>query len=147
MTGLASPPLEHDEQCSLVRWAALNEWHEPRLTMLFAIPNGGPRAKAAGAKLRAEGVRPGAPDLMLAVPGYEVLEGEVNDDGVVIRAERHGLFIELKRVRGGGLSDDQRMTLARLRRHGYRAEMCRGWIAAANVIAEYLGRDDLAVAE
>lgn len=122
-------PLEHDEQAALVRWASLHEWHEPRLTMLFAIPNGGPRAKSAGAKLRAEGVRPGAPDLMLAAPGVDA----------------PALFIELKRVRGGSLSDDQRMTLAKLRRYGYRAEMCRGWVAAANVICEYLGRDDMEV--
>lgn len=136
-------PLEHEEQVALVRWCALHEWHEPRLAMLFAIPNGGPRAKSAAGKLRAEGVRAGAPDLFLAVPGYEVLQ--VDPDGVIIRAERHGLFIELKRLRGGSLSDDQRMMLHKLRGHGYRAEMCRGWAAAARAIAEYLDRDDLAV--
>jgi hypothetical protein len=34
--------------------------------------------------------------------------------------------------------------LAKLRRHGYRAEVCRGWVAAANLICEYLSRPDLA---
>lgn len=128
MTRLPVPPLEHEEQASLVRWCALHEWHEPRLAMLFAIPNGGPRAKSAAGKLRAEGVRAGAPDLMLAAPGV---------DAAV-------LFIELKRLRGSSLSDDQRMMLAKLNRHGYRAVMCRGWVAAARVICEYLGREDLA---
>ena len=35
---------------------------------LFAIPNGGARNPIVGAKLKAEGVRRGVPDLCLAVP-------------------------------------------------------------------------------
>jgi hypothetical protein len=129
MTRLPAPPLEHDEQVALIRWAALHEWHEPRLAMLWAVPNGGARHKATAAKLQGEGVRAGVPDLMLAVPSAR---GD------------HGLFIELKRLRGAGPTDAQRAMLAKLRRHGYRAEVCRGWVAAANVIADYLDRPDLA---
>lgn len=123
-------PTEHDEQTALVRWATLNEWHEPRLAMLFAVPNGGMRTKATAGKLRGEGVRAGVPDLMLAEPGAN---GE------------HGLFIELKRLRGGSVSDAQRMMLAKLRKAGYVAVVCRGWVEAARAIAAYLGRDDLVV--
>lgn len=120
---------EHDEQVALFSFAALHEWHEPRLAVLFAIPNGGARHPATGAKLKAEGVRPGVPDVMLAVPG---------GDG------DHGLFIELKRTRGGTVSSEQRAWHDRLRRQGYRVEVCRGWIEAVAAIADYLDRPDLA---
>jgi hypothetical protein len=59
--------------------------------MLFAIPNGGARHKAIAGKLRAEGVRAGVPDICLPVP----------------RGEYHGLFIELKRPKGGHVSEEQ----------------------------------------
>lgn len=134
---------EHDEQAALFHFAALHEWHEPRLAMLFAIPNGGARHPATGAKLKAEGVRPGVPDVMLAVPGFDVLETP-GDDGLGIRAERHGLFIELKRTRGGTVSAEQRAWHDRLRRQGYRVAVCRGWTEAVAAIADYLDRPDLA---
>lgn len=125
----APVPSEHDEQVALFEWAALHEWHEPRLELLYAIPNGGARHPAVAAKLKAEGVKAGVPDtcLPVAAGGF------------------HGLYIELKRVKGGTTRYEQTRWNALLVRHGYRATVCRGWVAAARLICEYLGREDMAV--
>lgn len=138
MTALTIPT-EHEEQAALIRWASLNEWHEPRLAMLCAIPNGGVRAKATAGRLKAEGVRRGVPDLALFVPGIGKRPDHDGGTGYMAAA----LFVELKRVKGGTVSREQRAMIDALNRQGYRAEVCRGWIEAARVIADYLGRDDL----
>lgn len=112
---------EHDEQAALVRWAALQRIRYPELALLFAIPNGGDRHEAVAQRLKAEGVRPGVPDLCLPVA----------------RGGWHGLYIEMKTQRGRP-SRPQRQWLAALLREGYRAEVCRGWEAARVVILDYL---------
>lgn len=113
---------EHAEQVALFRWAefAVSRW--PVLTLMHAIPNGGLRNKVTVLRLKAEGVKPGVPDICLPVPSGRF----------------HGLYIKLKTQRGR-LSDGQRQWIAALVRHGYRAEVCHGWEAARAVIKDYLG--------
>lgn len=120
-------PSEHDEQAALFQWAALHEGTEPRLRLLFAIPNGGHRSKATAGKLKAEGVKAGVPDVFLPVK----------------RGLLGGLFIELKRVRGGSTASNQFAWHVALRVEGYVVAVCRGWVEAARDICEYLGRPDL----
>jgi len=115
-------PLEHDEQRALFQWAAIHEYILPELASLYAIPNGGHRHIAVARKLKAEGVKAGVLDVNLDVA----------------RGGYHGLRIEMKRVKGGGLSPDQKEWIKRHKDNGYRAEMCRGWVAATVVIMEYL---------
>lgn len=55
----AQIPTEHQEQVALVRWSRLSESAHPELRLLIAIPNGGARSTVTGARLKAEGVRPG----------------------------------------------------------------------------------------
>ena len=116
-------PKEGQEQAALMSWAQMQSWRWPELALLFHIPNGGGRSKAEAGRFKAEGVKAGVPDLFLPVP----------------RGEQHGLFIELKRRAGGRVSDEQKEWIQALRKHGYRVEVCKGWEAAAAVIAEYLG--------
>jgi hypothetical protein len=113
---------EHQEQVALFEWAALNEARLPELALLFAIPNGGDRHPAVAAKLKAEGVKAGVPDLFLPVArdGY------------------HGLWIELK-APGGTLADHQSDWLTFLSQQGYLTTTCYGWTAAARRIVAYLG--------
>lgn len=120
-TGLTIPT-EDAEQMQLMRWADLMANRYPELRMLFHIPNGGSRGKAEAGRFRAMGVRPGVPDLCLpvAVGGH------------------HGLYIELKRVKGGRVSEEQAAWQAELRARGYVAEVCHGWEEAARVIEGYL---------
>ncbi len=52
----------------------------------------------------------------------------------------HGaLYIELKRVKGGVLSANQKVWLDRLNQAGNRAVVCKGWEAARDTIMDYLG--------
>jgi hypothetical protein len=112
---------EHEHQVSLVEWASLAQKSIPDLDMLAAIPNGGFRHKATAGKLKAEGVRAGYPDLVLNVP----------------RGKYHGLFIELKSMTGS-TSAAQKEWLAKLNAAGNHAVVCKGWIAAREVIVWYL---------
>jgi len=86
-------PTEHEEQREVIRW--FRRKYAP--IRIFAIPNGGMRSKATAARLKAEGVSRGVPDLF--VPYYR-------------------LWIEMKRVRDGRLSPDQRDW------HRYLADEC-----------------------
>ena len=113
---------EHAEQVALIRWATLSSGAFPELRLLHAIPNGGARHVRVGRKLRAEGVKRGVPDLCLPVA----------------RGGFHGLYIELKRPRGGRLSAEQRAWIKALREQGYCAEVCAGATEAIKVIKRYL---------
>lgn len=125
----APAPKERDEQAALFRWAALSTARVPELSMLHSIPNtgglgGGFKAnRGMVASMIRTGMRPGYPDIGLDVPA----------------GDRHGLRIELKRIRGSNMTDpDQMAWLERLNGYGYHAVMVRGWIAAAHEITDYL---------
>ena len=122
MSPAAAP--EHVEAAMLVRAvrSAVDTW--PELELFHAIPNGGHRARRTAVKLKAEGVLPGVPDYCLPVP----------------RGGFHGLYIELKSLTGYA-SREQKQFIANVRRHGYRAEVCRGWEQAWAVIRDYLAAD------
>lgn len=115
-------PTEHDEQVALMTLVAHYMGRWPELGMLYAVPNGGQRSKAVAGKLRAEGVKPGVPDLCLPVP----------------RGQHHGLYIELKRKDGGEVSKAQAGWLKALEHHGYKAVVCHGAEDAMEVIVEYM---------
>ena len=113
---------EHREQTCLMKWAELQSGSMPELRCLFAIPNGGWRHPATAARLKAEGVKPGVPDLFLAYPSNGM----------------PGLFIEMKRRTGGRLSLEQQAWRERLSLHGYRVRVCKGWEEAKTEIIDYL---------
>lgn len=115
-------PMEHEEQVNLIQWAAHAACKYPPLRLLYAIPNGGNRHPVTAAKLKAEGVRAGVPDLCLPVP----------------RGTYAGLYVELKRKQGGSVSEGQREWIHLLTLQGYRVEVCKGWEAARDVIVAYL---------
>lgn len=116
---------EHQEQAALFSWAEFHTHRWPELALMFAIPNGGKRNKVTAAMLKAEGVKPGVPDICLPVT----------------RTPCPGLYIEMK-TGTGRLSSTQRSWLLALIAQGYRAEVCRGWQEAQQVIIEYLGGDE-----
>jgi hypothetical protein len=116
-------PSEHAEQAALIAWADGHAGRLPALGLLLAIPNGGARHIATARKLRAEGVRPGVPDLLLAQPA----------------GGRAGLWLEMKRTRGGRVAPEQRQWHTALLAAGYDVRVCRGWVEAATAILIYLG--------
>ena len=115
-------PHEGEEQATLFSWAAMKRGKYPELDLLFHIPNGGSRGKAEAARFKAEGVKPGVPDLFLPVA----------------RGPYHGLFIEMKRKKGGKVSDNQKAWIAALTVQGDLAVVCYGWKDAASLIVDYL---------
>jgi len=124
MTGQKSmiKDLEHQEQSALIRWSKAQAKTIPELKLLFAIPNGGHRHIAVATKLKAEGVKKGVPDLFMPVAkgGY------------------NGLFIEMKRQKGGTVSPEQKQWHADLQEQNYRVDVCHGWDSARETILEYL---------
>lgn len=114
------PASEHDEQKALIKWFDLKY---PELRgRLAACPNGGQRNVIVAAKLKAEGVRPGYPDLNLLVPRHGFA----------------GLFIEMKRQKGGSLTAEQAGWLEFLNAQGFMAVVCKGFDAGRETIAGYL---------
>lgn len=113
--------LEHQEQVALMHWAAFSMKTYPDLCMLYAIPNGGLRTKATAAKLKAEGVKAGVPDLFLSVP----------------RGRYHGLYIEMKAGKNKP-TQEQKEWIEQLNAQGYIACWCVGWESAAGLIKTYL---------
>lgn len=114
-------PTEHWEQVQLFRWAA----GHPELAVMYAIPNGGHRDIRVARRLKDEGVKAGVPDICLPVA----------------RDGKHGLYIELKRRKGGRISDDQGRWIEALMREGYTCAVCYGWRQARDVIKEYMEGD------
>lgn len=120
---ISNPPTEGEEQATLFHWADMVKGKYPELQLLFHIPNGGERRKSEAARMKAEGVKAGVPDLFLPVA----------------RVNYHGLFIEMKRRKGGRVSDEQREWIGNLLANGYAVEVCRGWEEAKDAIENYLG--------
>lgn len=118
-------PTEAEEQMALFQWAELRKSTVPDLGLLHHVPNGGSRHKAEAARLRAQGVKAGVPDICLPVP----------------RGVYHGLYIELKRRKGGRVSAAQAAWMEALMQHGYCTAICYGWEEARRLIEQYLRGD------
>lgn len=115
-------PTEDTEQAHVFAWAAWARGKYPELDLLHHIPNGGKRSKSEAARFKAQGVKAGMPDICLpcARGGY------------------HGLYIELKRAKGGKLSTAQKGWIDALNEQGYKAAVCYGFDEAKEIITEYL---------
>jgi len=123
---------EHQEQVALFTWARIMSGRQPELKLLYAVPNGAfmggetAQAKLRGIqryrKLEAEGLKKGVPDICLPCA----------------RQGFHGLYIELKRIKGGTVSHEQKEWLSALNTEGYKAVVCRGFDEAREIIEEYL---------
>lgn len=115
-------PLEAQEQEDLFQWA---EWHLgkwPELKLMYAVPNGGYRTKSEAARLKAQGVKAGVPDICLPVA----------------RGGCHALYIELKRRKGGVVSQAQGEWIQALTAEGNECAVCAGADAAITIIKRYL---------
>ena len=120
---------EHAHQVDVIRWCRLNEGRYPALRWIFAIPSGEHRHIAVANRLKAEGVKPGLPDLCLPVK----------------RSIYGALWVEMKTpekkpVRGGkgGLSDAQHAWRLHLLEAGYRHVVAYGADEAIREIEAYL---------
>ena len=111
-------PTEHIEQVTLITWYRRTYKNE----LLIAIPNGGKRHIKTAISMKQEGVSKGFPDLFLPVPNSKF----------------HGLFIEMKRQKGGTISKEQKAWFEYLNSVGYQAVVCKGFLEAKEIIECYL---------
>lgn len=133
-----SAPSEFSEQAALCQWWAIacRKWKVPEMA-LFAIPNGAVLAGDAKhraiqmSRLKATGLRPGVPDLMLAVPLYTTsLSGTHTMHAA-------GLFIEQKR-KPNKPSEDQLAMATMLRGAGFDVCICYSADEGIRAISGYL---------
>lgn len=111
-------PLEDEEQRLFVETVRMTY---PKL-LFFAVPNGGSRHPAEAAKLKRTGVSPGVPDLVFPIA----------------RGKYHGLFIEMKRRKGGVVSPEQLAWKKALEDEGYAVHIVAGADEAFTVLGGYL---------
>jgi hypothetical protein len=150
---LAKSGTEHGEQRALFAWAAMAERcgvrvandplayqglqaslnGVPELKWLHAIHNQGHGDAIRGARAKAEGVKAGVFDLFLPCPKWWWNKPDTE-------AEYFGLYIEMKKLKGGKASPLQLQFQADMIAAGYEAEFAAGWEAARDCLLRYLGR-------
>ena len=118
-------PTESEEQRAVMEWAEYASGKWPELRLLYHVPNEGRRSMATGGRLRAEGLKSGVPDLCLPA----------------VRAGYHGLYIEMKRTKGGRATPEQKEWLGALEKEGYKTALCRGAGEAIEAIENYLAQN------
>ena len=112
---------EEIEQATLFRWASYAQMQNEELKLMYHIPNEGKRSAAMGARLKAEGLKAGGPDVCLptAHGGYI------------------GLYIEMK-VKPNKPTEHQKQWLRDLRKAGHFTAVCYSWEEAKELIEEYI---------
>lgn len=117
---------EAQAQKAVFEWAKDLAYKYPCLRLMFHIPNGGKRDYIEASHLKAQGVKAGVPDIFLPAA----------------RGGCHGLFIEMKREKGGVLTSFQSYYIEALMREGYKVAVCHGRDEAVRTIEEYLKGDN-----
>lgn len=111
---------EHDTQAAFFQWIGYQKFKG--IELMHAVPNGGERHAAVAGKLKAEGVKPGIPDVL-----WPVARG-----GFI------GLAIEFKHG-DGNPSKEQRIRITSLQKEGWCVSVCWDWEAAARFVTGYAG--------
>jgi hypothetical protein len=106
-------PSEREEQTALVAWLLKTY---PNL-VFFSVPNEGKRTDFMKFHMKQTGLLSGVPDLILL---FDV-----------------PLFVEMKRTKGGALSDNQKQVIGWIRAAGYTVEVCRGFQEAKQKIQAF----------
>lgn len=112
---------ESSHQKAFFRWWHLMQASRWPNVLCFAVPNGGARDAVTGARMKAEGLLAGIPDIFLAKSS----------------CGKHGMFVEMKAKRGR-VSERQRGIFPFLEAAGYAVVVARGWKEAADAVELYL---------
>lgn len=105
-------PFESQEQTAFVQWFRMQY---PRV-LIFSIPNGGKRGIREAARLKAEGVTAGIPDLH--IPQWK-------------------LWIEMKRQQGGTVSGEQKDIIQHLETIGHEVIIGKGATDAIRKVMKF----------
>jgi hypothetical protein len=119
---------EFTSQAALFTWARLPTIVKayPGIDLLEGSMNGVRLTKAQAGKAKAAGMLKGSHDVKLPIA----------------RGPYRGLSIEMKFGKNT-LTDEQKWYGQRLRNEGWRVEACWDWVAARNLVIEYLTQEDL----
>jgi len=104
-------PSEHHEQALFVQWFRRTY---PDV-LIHSIPNGGHRSQATAIALKVEGTVKGIPDLF--IPEWRV-------------------WVEMKRIKGGSLSPDQKIIIEYLKKVNYQVIVSKGFLNAKEQIQQ-----------
>jgi hypothetical protein len=117
---------EHTEQVNYFKMLNKLIGKYPELILAYAVPNGGLRNKIVAKKLKAEGTKSGVPDIHIPIPslGY------------------HGLYIEMKKIKGWSVTENQKFWINYLNDLGYKAFVCKGALSAFATTDNYLKGTD-----
>lgn len=118
-------PTESQEQQLIFEWAEYQRGKYPELGLMYHIANEGQRSAATGARLKAEGLKPGTPDICLPVA----------------RGSFHALYIELKKRSVSAVPTDAQVErMKALALAGNAVCWCWGADAAIEIIKRYLDK-------
>ena len=117
---------EHTEQAAFIQWCEMQKNVYPELAWVYAVPNGGQRHKAVAGKMKAEGQKPGVPDLCLPIP-------KAKPDGGIYC----GLYQETK-VKPNKPTPEQNKWLEFLACQSYAVAVCYGFDDLKAVMLWYL---------
>lgn len=109
---------EHQIQVACVNWF---RYQYPK-SLIYAVPNGGQRNAVVAAKLKAEGVLSGVPDLFVAEP----------------KGNYHGLYVEMKNGTAGKVSESQKEVMYKLTEKGYACVVCRSFDEFEAAVTDYM---------
>lgn len=115
-------PSEYSEQVAIFKRAHLYARRYPELRFLNGSLNGVRLTIGQAVKCKKTGMRDGYPDINLPV----------------VRGGYSGLYIELKRIKGGKISPEQKEWAEFLTSQGYMHRFCKGCDEAWAVIINYL---------
>ena len=110
---------EHRLQCQIIRYFRLQYADH----MIMAIPNAGKRSLRMGAYMKAEGLLPGIPDLLIPVA----------------RCGFNNLWVEVKNGKKGRLSDAQKEAHAMLTAQGGKVVVVRYFEDFVEACKQYFG--------
>ncbi len=110
--------LESKLQAECVRWFRYQYPHQ----LIFAIPNGGQRHVLVAARMKAEGVLAGVPDLFIPIPSGTYA----------------GMFIEMK-YGNGKPTESQVNIMQKLRDNNYKVIVCNSFEMFEYEVGHYFG--------
>lgn len=113
---------EWGEQAALFLWRAKHVGRLPVLRWLHAINNQGHGDEVRGARNKAVGVTPGVSDVFLPVTCRQYA----------------GLYIEMKKTKGGTASGVQKEFIQYADSQGYRCVIAHGYREAVAAVLDYL---------
>lgn len=115
-------PLEADEQKAVFRWIRSNQIKFQKLQLAYSTLNGVRLTPKLRKEMKEQGNRAGVPDIVLPARNKFY----------------PGLYLELKRVRGGSVSKEQKKYMSLLAEEGFKTIVCKGHKEAIEVIKDYL---------